>query len=46
MDPKKHPKVDLEKRKKTNKKFDLPNKCLCGAKIIKIEDEGPGIPKT
>ncbi len=32
-------KVDLEKRKKTNKKFDLPNKCLCGAKIIRIEDE-------
>ena len=32
-------KVDLEKRKKTNKKFDVPNKCLCGSKIIKIADE-------
>ena len=32
-------KVDLEKRKKTNKKFDVPNKCLCGSKIIKIEGE-------
>ena len=32
-------KVDLEKRKKTNKKFNPPNKCLCGSKIIKIEGE-------
>ncbi len=32
-------KVDLEKRKKSNRKFDLPNKCLCGSKIIKIEGE-------
>ena len=32
-------KVDIEKRKKTNKKFDVPSKCLCGSKIIKIEDE-------
>ncbi len=32
-------KVDLEKRKKFNKKFDVPNKCLCGSKIIKIKGE-------
>ena len=32
-------KVDTEKRKKSNKKFDIPKKCLCGSKIIKIEDE-------
>ena len=32
-------KVDLEKRKRTNKKFEVPNKCLCGSKIIKIESE-------
>ncbi len=32
-------KVDLNKRKKTNKKFDVPNKCLCGSKIIKIDGE-------
>ncbi len=32
-------KVDIQKRGKTNKKFDLPKKCLCGSKIIKIEDE-------
>ncbi len=31
--------VDTEKRKKSNKKFDIPKKCLCGYKIIKIEDE-------
>ena len=31
--------VDTEKRKKSNKKFDIPNRCLCGSKIIKIEDE-------
>ncbi len=32
-------KVDLKKRKKNNKKFDVPNKCLCGSKIVKIEGE-------
>ena len=32
-------KVDILKRKKSNKKFDIPKKCLCGSKIIKIEDE-------
>ena len=32
-------KVELEKRKKTNKKYNLPTKCLCGSKIIKIEGE-------
>ncbi len=32
-------KVDIEKRKKTNKKFVLPKRCLCGSKIIKIKDE-------
>ena len=32
-------KVDIEKRKKSNKKFVIPKKCLCGSKIIKIEDE-------
>ena len=31
--------VDTEKRKKSNKKFDIPKKCLCGSKIIKVEDE-------
>ena len=31
--------VDTEKRKKSNKKFVIPKKCLCGSKIIKIEDE-------
>ena len=31
--------VDIEKRKKSNKKFDIPKKCLCGSKIIKIDDE-------
>ncbi len=32
-------KVDIEKREKTNKKFKIPKKCLCGSKIIKIEGE-------
>ena len=32
-------KVHLEKRKKSNIKFDIPKNCLCGSKIIKIEDE-------
>ena len=32
-------KVDLNKRKKTNEKFVVPNKCLCGSKIIKIDGE-------
>ena len=32
-------KVDIEKRKKSSKKFSLPKKCLCGSKIIKIEGE-------
>ena len=32
-------KVDIEKRKKSNKKFVIPKKCLCGSKIIKIKDE-------
>ena len=32
-------KVDKEKRKKSNKKFIQPKKCLCGSKIIKIESE-------
>ena len=32
-------KVDIENRKKTNKKFIIPKKCLCGFKIIKIEGE-------
>ena len=31
--------VDLDKREKTNKKYVIPNKCLCGSKIIKIEGE-------
>ncbi len=31
--------VDIEKRKKSNKKFNIPKKCLCGFKIIKIKDE-------
>ena len=32
-------KVDKQKRNKSNKKFKIPKKCLCGSKIIKIEDE-------
>ena len=32
-------KVDIEKRNKTNKRFEVPNKCLCGSRIIKIEGE-------
>ncbi len=32
-------KVDVKKRKKNNKKFSIPKKCLCGNKIIKIEGE-------
>ena len=32
-------KVDLKKRKSTNKKYIIPKKCLCGSKIIKIKDE-------
>ncbi len=32
-------KVEIEKRKKSNKKFVVPKKCLCGSKIIKIESE-------
>ena len=32
-------KVDIEKRKKSNKKFNIPKKCLCGNKIIKIKGE-------
>ena len=31
--------VDIEKRKKSNKKFVIPKNCLCGSKIIKIKDE-------
>ncbi len=31
--------VDLDKRDKTNKKYVIPDKCLCGSKIIKIEGE-------
>ena len=31
--------VDFDKRDKTNKKYIIPNKCLCGSKIIKIEGE-------
>ena len=32
-------KVDKQKRNKSHKKFRIPKKCLCGSKIIKIEDE-------
>ena len=32
-------KVDIEKRNKTNKRFEVPKKCLCGSRIIKIEGE-------
>ena len=32
-------KVDIERRKKSSKKFIVPKKCLCGSKIIKIEGE-------
>ncbi len=32
-------KVDLKKRKKASKAFDVPKKCLCGSKIIKVDDE-------
>ena len=32
-------KVDIEKRKSSNKKFNIPKKCLCGNKIIKIKGE-------
>ena len=32
-------KVDIEKRKNSNKKFNIPKKCLCGNKIIKIKGE-------
>ncbi len=32
-------KVDIEKRKNSNKKFNIPKKCLCGSKIIKIKGE-------
>ncbi len=32
-------KVDIGKRKKSSIKFVEPKKCLCGSKIIKIEDE-------
>ena len=32
-------KVDKQKRNKSHKKFEIPKKCLCGSKIIKIEDE-------
>ena len=32
-------KVDKQKRNKTHKKYEIPKKCLCGSKIIKIEDE-------
>ena len=32
-------KVDIEKRKISNKKFNIPKKCLCGNKIIKIKGE-------
>ena len=31
--------VDLDKRDKSNIKYAIPNKCLCGSKIIKIEGE-------
>ena len=31
--------VDLDKRDKTNKRYVIPNKCLCGSKIIKIKGE-------
>ncbi len=32
-------KVEIERRKKSNKKFVVPKKCLCGSRIIKIESE-------
>ena len=32
-------KVDADKRNKNNKRFEIPNKCLCGYKIIKIKGE-------
>ena len=32
-------KVDIEKRKRSSKKFIIPKKCLCGSRIIKIEGE-------
>ena len=32
-------KVDIERRKKSSKKFVTPKKCLCGCKIVKIEGE-------
>ncbi len=32
-------KVEIERRKKSNKKFTVPKKCLCGSRIIKIEGE-------
>ena len=32
-------KVDIKKRKKTNKVFNVPKKCLCGSKIIKVDSE-------
>jgi len=31
--------VDIERRIKSSKKFVIPKKCLCGSRIIKIEDE-------
>ncbi len=32
-------KVEIERREKTSKKFVVPKKCLCGSRIIKIQDE-------
>ncbi len=32
-------KVDIERRKKSSKKYVLPKKCLCGSEIIKIKGE-------
>ncbi len=32
-------KVEIERRKKSSKKFVTPKKCLCGSKIIKIKNE-------
>ena len=32
-------KVDIERRKKSSKKFVTPKKCLCGSRIIKVEGE-------
>ena len=32
-------KVEIKKRKDTNKIFTIPKKCLCGSKIIKVEGE-------